>query len=165
MMYLEAPWERFHKQVKALFEKDDDIFVSDIYEGSDDSEIDYGFDIEVRDHDKYLALDRLLPAVKTFGLVTLAITLYDDGNDPVDRAELFRTLFRSNPICESVVTKTDPADTPWTYVVFKPEVIQFFDDNLGDVNGNWSGLAEDIAPEIFEGNDVGVFFCTGKANG
>ena len=38
---LEAPWETFVKEVRALFENDGDIAVSDIYEPEDGS-ADYG---------------------------------------------------------------------------------------------------------------------------
>ena len=34
-------------------------------------------------------------------------------------------------------------------VCFKPQVVQFFDDDISDFNGNWSGLAQDIAREVF----------------
>lgn len=155
---LEAPWQRFAKMLKALFERDPDITVGEICE---DENEDYVVDIEVRNHEKFLALDRLLPGSKDFGMVTLRLALYDEENRAVDPAELFRTLFRGNPILREVITRPDPAGVAWNYVVFEPEVIQFFDDNLADYQGNWSGLAQDIAPEVFEGNAGGVHFCTG----
>ena len=92
--------------------------------------------------------------------VTLGIDLYDEENAEVDSAALFRTLFDGNPIIDSIQTKTDPTGTDWHYVLFKPEVIQFYDDDLNDHNGNWNGLAEDIAREVFEENARGVNFCT-----
>lgn len=156
---LEAPWETFAKKVKALFERDDDITVSDVYE-PDDGRTDYGFAIQVRKHDKFLALDRLLPAVKTFGNVTLSIDLFDEENTEIDPVALFKTLFDGNPIVDSIKTRTDMAGVDWNYVRFKPEVIQFYDDDLNDYNGNWNGLAEDIAREVFEENARGVNFCT-----
>ena len=51
------------------------------------------------------------------------------------------------------------------FVCFKPQVVQFFD--ISDFNGNWSGLAQDIAREIFGDEMRGVHFCTaavGEAN-
>lgn len=156
---LEAPWETFAKKVKALFENDPDIIVSDIYEPAD-GKTDYGLAIQIRNHDKFLAADRLLPGVKTFGNVTLGIDLFDEENAEVNATELFKTLFDGNPIVDSIQTRTDPAGVDWNYVLFKPEVVQFFDDDLGDYNGNWNGLAEDIAREVFEENAHGVNFCT-----
>lgn len=154
---IEAPWMTFHKKVKALFENDPDIHVGDMY---DAEKTNYAFDIEVKKHDKFIALDRLLTGVKTFGNVTVGIVLYDEENAENDVLGLFKTLFDGNHIMDSIQTRVDQTGTPWNYILFKPEVIQFYDDDMTDYNGNWSGLAEDIAREVFENNDMGIFFCT-----
>lgn len=156
---LEAPWETFAKKLKALFEKDEDIIVSEVYE-PENGNTDYAVAVQIRNHEKFLAADRLLPGVKTFGNVTLGIDLYDEENAEVNTTELFKTLFDGNTIVDSIKTRTDPAGVEWNYVLFKPEVVQFFDDDLNDFNGNWNGLAEDIAREVFEENAHGVNFCT-----
>ena len=39
-------------------------------------------------------------------------------------------------------------------------ISQFFDDNLADYHGNWSGLAQDIAEDVFDNDFRGVYFCT-----
>lgn len=157
---IEAPWQTFCKELKALFERDKDIIVSDIYEPDDGMDTDYGVAIQVMRHDKFVALDRLLPRMKEFGNVTLGIDLFDEENAEVDTAGLLKTLFDGNPIVDSIKTRTDPAGCDWNYVLFRPEVIQFFDDDLGDYNGNWNGLAEDIARDVFAENGRGVYFCT-----
>ena len=46
---------------------------------------------------------------------------------------------------------------------FEPTVIQFPNDDLTDPEGLWSGLAEDIAAEIFDIGDEAVNFCTARA--
>lgn len=158
---LEAPWETFAKKVAALLANDPDIIVGELM--NDPSERgDYALAIPVYNHEKFLALDRLLPGSKKFGNVTLSIDLYDEENAEVDTEGLFQTLFKDNPVFDSVQTLTDPAGGEWTYVVFRPEVIQFFDDDLTDVNGNWTGIAEDIAREVFAENARGVYFCTAE---
>lgn len=157
-LILEAPWNTFCKMLKALFKRDPDIQVGDIYET--DGDTDYAIDIEVKKHDKYIALDRLLPGIKDFGNVTVGIVLYDEENCETDVISLYKTLFDGNPIVDSIKTRTDPAGVDWNYVLFKAEVIQFFDDDLADFNGNWSGLAEDIAREVFAENSRGINFCT-----
>jgi hypothetical protein len=45
-------------------------------------------------------------------------------------------------------------------VIFQPEVVQFFDDDISDINGNWTGLAEDIARALFTEDRSGMNFCT-----
>lgn len=157
---LEAPWETWCKELKALFERDDEIAVSDIYEPENEMDTDYCVAIMVRSHDKFIALDRLMPRMKVFGNVTLGIDIFDEENTEVDIANLFKTLFNGNPIIDSIQKRTDQTGTDWNYVLFKPNVIQFFDDDLTDYNGLWSGLAEDIARDVFEENGRGVCFCT-----
>lgn len=48
-----------------------------------------------------------------------------------------------------------------TYVVFEAKVVQFFNDDIGDINGIKSTLYEDIAEEVFEKKE-GIYFCTNK---
>ena len=158
---LEAPWFTWQKQAAKLFERDPDIIVGELYEL--DGDCQYGIDIEVRDHEKFVALDRALPSVKEFGNIKVAITLFDEENASTNPdVTLYETIFRGNPILDRVEDKVDQTGTHIGYVIFKPEVLQFFDDNLQDINGNWSGLAQDIAGEVFDNGFRGVFFCTAE---
>lgn len=158
---IEAPWYTFQKKVKALFERDPDIIVGDIVD-ADEGKVNYSFDIEVRNHEKFLALDRVLPKVRTFGNITLGIVLYDEENTAVEsnRVALYRTLFDGNPIVKDIKEVSDFTGTQHGFVRFKPEVIQFFNDDTSDYSGNWSGLAQDIAREVFDSEIAGIHFCT-----
>lgn len=158
---MEAPWYNYQKKVKALFERDGDIKVGDVYEPEDGS-ADFAFDIEVRNHEKFLALDRVLIKQKVFGNVSLNITLFDEENDngEDDYVTLFETIFKGNPVVRDVKSVTDFAGTRFGFVRFYPEVIQFHDDDTSDYDGNWNGLAEDIAREVFVEGYRGVNFCT-----
>lgn len=156
-----APWYTYQKQVKALFEYDPQITVGEIYQQENGK--DYGFDIEVRSHTKYMALNRVLSRFKLFGNVALTITLYDEENNAGDDVvSAYRDIFEDNPIVDSIEDVVDPAGVHHGYVVFHPKVLQFYNDDLRDINGNWSGLAQDIAREVFEDMAPGVNFCTGK---
>ena len=163
---IEAPWYTFQKKVNALFERDEDISVGDIVE-LENGKTDYCMDIEIRNHEKFLALDRILPKVKTFGNVTLGIILYDEENglNGEDRIELYKKVFAGNPIVKDIRGMEDFTGTLHGYIRFEPEVIQFQDDNLADYNGNWSGLAQDIAAEVFDQEIAGIHFCTAPVNG
>ena len=160
-LVIEAPWYTYRKKVNALFEQDPDIEVGEVYE-PEDGNADFAFDIEVKNHDKFLALDRALAKQKKFGNVTLSITLFDEENadGTEDYAALYETIFQGNPILKDVKKVTDFAGTPPGFVRFQPEVIQFPDDDTSDYNGNWNGLAEDIAREVFAEGYRGVSFCT-----
>jgi len=50
---------------------------------------------------------------------------------------------------------------PINYVVFKPEVVQFWNDNLHDPHGLVSTLMEDVARAVI-GEEDGVMFTTDK---
>lgn len=162
---IEAPWYTFQKKVNALFERDKDITVGEVIE-PEDEKTDYLFDIEVRNHEKFLALDRVLPKVKTFGNVTLGIVLYDEENavGDEDRIALYQTIFDGNPIVKDIKDVMDYTGTRHGFVRFRPEVIQFHDDDIGDYDGNWSGLAQDIAAEVFDQELAGIHFCTAPVN-
>lgn len=160
-LFIESPWYTFYKKVKALFDKDPDLTVGEIVE-PDGGKVDYMFDIEVRNHEKFLALDRVLPKIKTFGNVTLGICLYDEENEVKDgdRINLYKTIFEGNPIVKDIKDVTDFTGTRHGFIRFLPEVIQFPDDNINDFDGNWNGLAQDIAAEVFDNELLGIHFCT-----
>lgn len=156
---IDAPWYTFQKKVKALFGLDPDIYVSEVYE-PENEDVDYAFNIEVSNHEKFVALDRVIYGVKQFGNVSMAINLCDmEENDAHPGVELFETIFDGNPIMKDLKVITDHAGTDRVYVRFYPEVVQFFDDDLTDYNGNFNGLAEDIARDVFD-ETWSVNFCT-----
>ena len=158
---LAAPWYTYQKKVKALFDRDPEIKVGDIIL-PEDGRADYLFDIEIRNHEKFLALDRVFPKCVQFGNITLAINLHDEENDAGadDVLALYETIFKGNSIVKDVRTAMDHMGTKHGFIRFQPEVIQFFDDDLYDYEGNWSGLAQDIAREVFANETRGIHFCT-----
>ena len=158
---LEAPWNTYRKKLAALFDGDHDIIVGDIIE-PDDECVDYQLDIDVGNHEKFIALDRVMPKTVRFGCVTLGICLYDEENSDktTDALKLYETIFKGNPNVKEVILTQDHVGSSHGYVMFKPEVIQFFDDDIYDLHGNWTGLAQDIAREVFVDETRGIHFCT-----
>lgn len=154
---IEAPWQTYGKELKALFAMDKEIDVSEVYE-AENADFDFVVDVSVLNHEKFVALDRALVKRVTFGNVTLHVNLFDMENESVD-VDIFKTIFDGNPIVQDIVTKRDVTGTDWHYICFKPEVVQFFDDDMSDVNGNRTELAEDIARDVFA-DHLGVYFCT-----
>lgn len=158
---IEAPWYTYGKQLIALFGPDPAITVGDVEESTTD-DVDFFVNIEVSNHEKFIALDRVLPKVKTFGNITLGIYLYDEENATAgnDAIEQYKTIFKGNPLVSEIIEAEDMTGDSHGFIMFKPQVIQFYDDNLFDYNGNWSGLAQDIAKEVFEDEIRGIHFCT-----
>ena len=80
------------------------------------------------------------------------------SNDNVTKSDLIKAALAGNPIV-SYVEHIEVLSNPIDYIVFEKEVVQYFNDNLGDIHGVESTLYEDLAREVFEEHD-GVFFCT-----
>ena len=149
---LSPPWAEYANKIKALFQRDPDIEVE--YE-----EKKMNLNIRVSDSDKYEALTNLLPELKDFGGAELLITIIPTNDEKTkNKSYYIKKLFKGN---NSVVEIQDitVATNPMTFVSFEKEVVQYWNDNLGDLHGIKSTLMEDIARDVFENVD-GVYFCT-----
>jgi hypothetical protein len=150
-MKLSSPWVEFYREIEALFAEDDEVKV--VYD-EENNEVK----LYVENARKADALTQLLPAEKTFGNVTLKVTVIPANDAKVSKADLIAEAFEGNPAL-SYVQHVGAVIGEFDYAVFKNKVVQFFDDNLSDINGNKSTLYENIAKDVF-GENVGVFFCT-----
>lgn len=160
---LSSPWVTFYHEVSAFFEKDSDIKI--VY--NEDENV---LNLYVDNAAKAAALTELLPVEKTFGAVTMRInvipanrvaktklTSFKATDEPVGM--LYETALDGNEHLADVVHITGIFNNPMTYVIFRKEVVQYYNDSLGDFNGVCSTLMQNIAEEIFE-NRTGVYFCT-----
>ena len=150
---LSSPWVTLSRQFEAMFGGDPDVKVKYI-----DGDGEYAIKLFVEGQDKADALTEILPTEYEFGNVTVEVEVI-----PADKAQkkedLFRTAFEGNPAFSYAVTMDGIFANPITYVVFKNKVVQYWNDNLGDINGNETTLYEDIATNLF-GDEGGVCFCT-----
>lgn len=154
---LQAPWITYYNKIKAIFADDPDI---EVLEPSEEVDEEGNFDIVLRCINGYkaYALCKLLTPQVDMGNVTVCVRIEDINSDE-DEATLLKAAFTGNPHFEDVVVQGLDGQGPGaTYCVMKKEVIQFFNDDLTDVNRNYSGLAEDILREITMSPDVK--FCT-----
>ena len=76
-----------------------------------------------------------------------------------EKVSLFQAALAGNPVFAFTKTNEGVFTIPLSYVVFKNRVVQFFADNLQDVNGNITTLYETIAKDVF-GETPGICFCT-----
>lgn len=150
---LSSPWMTFFHEMQALFDSDPDVTVR-LKEGDDTA-----IEVYVCGAEKSEALEALLPASKTFGNVTVYINVIPDNpTEEKRKIDLFKTAFFGNPVVSYITTNADPFQNKVDYIVFQNKVVQFFNDDISDVNGNMSTLYEEIARDVFD--DAGVFFCT-----
>lgn len=156
MVNLSAPWIIFYREVEALFRLDPDVHV--LYDDST-----HELRLYVEDSIKADALEKILPTKKEFGNVTVNIivmvgntacqfTEYDDVSP-------FEIAFADNPALSFVRVVQDIFGQDITYVVFAPEVVHFWTDDLGDMYGMKHTLYQDIARDVFKGMS-GVYYST-----
>ena len=150
---LSAPWIIYANQVKAMFNEDPDVMV----EYNDAEKI---LTLRVNGEDKADAIARLLGEEKEFGNIKMLIRVIPANDLNSEKMDLFRRAFSGNPVVSGFAS----IDTLWgtvNFVVFKPKVVQYYSDELYDLNGITTTIYQDLAKESFGFND-GVFFSTDK---
>lgn len=154
---MSPPWISYWRKLVELFKGDPQVSVAYIVTTCPEVKV------YVDNADKADAIAELLPSVKEFGNVTLKITVIPINVKVVSRVNLFRRAFDGNKNVTLITdaTDADPLLSNIHYVVFKGDVVQYYDDNLGDAYGNRNTLYQDLAKDVF-GETEGVFFCTEK---
>jgi len=153
-MKLSPPWAIFYREVQVLFGDDPEIHV--VYD--EEKEI---IKLFVENPEKAELLARLLPTKKTFGRVSVDLQvipadgkeLITDDLENVD-ASVFENVFKGNPAFAYAKTFPNLFGTLVTYVVFEPVVVQFYTDDISDIDGKRSTLYEYLAKDIFDGVPV-----------
>ena len=149
--HLSSPWITYFRKLEALFSEDPDVQVKF-------DEDDLVVRVLVSGTDKADALARLLPNNVSFGNVSVTVRVIP-ANAEKKKIDLIRDAFNGNPIFSYATTVEGVMTNPISYAVFKPEVCQFWNDNLHDPHGLVSDLYENIAREII-GEDGGICFST-----
>mgnify|MGYP006958179753 CR=1 FL=1 len=150
---LASPWVQYYREIEALFGDDPDIKV--LFD-----EDDLVVRLSVNDHDKADALTQLLPASKEFGNVTLYISVIPNNEVAApSKISLLKRAFHGNPAFCYTASAEGLYSSPIHYVVFANQVVQYFNDDLGDINGFCSTLYQDIAKDVL-GESEGVHYCT-----
>lgn len=153
---LSPPWYVYHRKVLAMFGKDSEIHIKDLNKINDNN---FSFMILVSNKEKARAIKTILPNTVEIGSVTINVCIYgpdEDNIEPLNESaeEIYKTAFSGNPVFEKTITKNYPLYNKISYCVFKKEVIQFWNDDLSDYCGNYSGLASEIAREIFNPSEI-----------
>ena len=152
---LSSPWVIYYRQLEELFKKDPEVRV--LY-----NEEENVVKLFVEEETKAEALTALLPTEKKFGSVTLFIKVIPANElkpKLSSNISLIEAAFHRNPIVSYIKTIRGIFTNNINYVVFLNQVVQYFNDDLGDVNGMCSTLYQDIAKRVFEPLD-GIYFCT-----
>ncbi len=149
---LASPWVIFYHEIQALFREDKDIKMTF-------DEENYIIKLYVTGTDKAEALEKLLPQEKQFGNVTLKILIIPANNTDPTYKELYERAFAGNPVFSYASNGYNGITADNTYIVFKKEVVQYYNDSLKDINGMCSTLHQEIAKDVF-GEMPGICYCT-----
>lgn len=153
---MSSPWISYIHMIEALFGKDPDIRIEYTNDYSSESP---SRKMYVNSDDKARALRELIPRLMCFGNVTLYVWIGHDARN-MSSAEIIRNALKGNPLFDEVMEiQPEGSSNTFTYAMFAPEVVQFWDDNLGDPHGNVSALAQDVARKLFK-ELPGVYYCT-----
>lgn len=151
---LVAPWVHYYRKIEAMFKDDPEVIVE--YDNEN-----VKVKLYVDNLGKADALARILPQKKMFGNVTLTIDIIPTNTVGKSKLiDLFEKAFDGNPIVEEFQTVSSPGlSNDVNFIVFENKVVQYYNDDAGDLHGLRSTLYEDIARELFP--DVrGIYFCT-----
>jgi hypothetical protein len=148
---LSPPWAIHYQKINAMFKDDPEVTIK--YD-----EENKVIKLLVNNNEKAEALKKILPEKKEFGNVTLEIQVEFVLKEDQSQEDIFRKAFSGNPAFSSVQS-VDMFNNPITFVVFENKVVQFYSDNLMDINGYTSTLYQEIAKDIFNVPDY-VYFCT-----
>lgn len=149
---LSSPWVNFYRELEALFAKDPEVKV--VYDEEKNDVKLYVDNLAKAD-----ALAQLLPVERTFGNITITVTVIPANKEGASKIQLFRTAFEGNGAFNYTASAEGIFTNPIHYVVFANEVVQYFNDDLSDAHGVRSTLYQDIAEDVFE-NHESVYFCT-----
>ena len=150
-MKLSSPWVFFYRELEALFNEDPEVKVIFSEDGPE-------VKLYVDNARKADALQQLLPEEKAFGNVTLKITIVPANDGKMTQAQAFGEAFLGNPALAGMYHIETPMGS-FDYAAFKAKVVQFFNDDLSDLNGNCSTLYQEIAKDVF-GMKADLLFCT-----
>ena len=159
-----SPWRNYYNKVQAFFKEDPDVNIV-----FDEDNMDIL--VFVQNPYKAEALNYLLKSEQKYGDTTVSITVVPVNNDPdvkkhikssyndENYAHLYSVAFCGNTIFSELRVIRGLLGFDAIYVVFDKHVVQYYIDNIGDLHGMKSTLAEDIARDIFVEKPE-IFFCT-----
>ena len=159
-----APWSDFILMTEAMFKGDPDVHVE--------------FDcpkrmlkLYVKGDAKADAISKIMAKEKRIGNIVIKVQVVPANGTKrgkakknaakLDTLEVFKTALEGNSAFSQAAVKKSDFGIPMNYVVFVPKVVQFYNDERSDINGNLNTLYQTIAREIFDEDfSDEINFCT-----
>jgi len=153
---LSPPQYTYFNFIKHAIGHDDCL---EVLEMQETVEGDYLIQIEVQGRRKARALAAILELHKPISNFNVYIEILNNGQ-PVEPQEdyetmrdfiaMFKTALNTNCYFESVKVGQTLAGSPLIFLIFKKDVIQFFNDDLSDFYNNYNGVVAHVFREILK---------------
>lgn len=155
---LVSPWIDYYRKLDALFAPDPNVMVAYDEDGST-----HTITLYVDGERKAAALGTLLKNEVRFGEVVLTIKVVPSNNVENKYFTLLKDAFDGNDAVRETVSVDDPVGGKHDFVIFKPEVVQYPNDDISDFYGLRSTLYQELAKEVIDIPEEGdaIHFCTG----
>jgi hypothetical protein len=153
--HLSPPWYTLHHKLSAALTADKEVQVAPLMPGPGPLEIR----VTCANPAKARGLVYFLTPVQQFGNVSVNVKVYDGAGAQAEmpvlpehtRAvpDLFLATFKGNALVKGLETRPLlPGRPDSLFPIIAAEVIQFYNDNLTDFNGNANLVAADVFRDI-----------------
>lgn len=160
---LSPPWNTYFNEIKFSIGTDPEVTVGPLIPAGDN----YIILITVTGNEKARALATLLKPTVNFGNVNVSVFVSNrEGQlvssfpcplDAFEIAHLVRVALKGNPYFAEVVAQPQlPGGKNVVYPVFKPEVIQFFNDDISNLCNTFVAVAASVFKDVMKGAVCGV---------
>ena len=166
---LSPPWITYFNEIKYSVGTDSDVTVGPLIPVDGN----YIILVKVMEDEKSIALATLLQLTKEFGNVNVEVVVSNRENqivspipcplDVFEIAHLFQVTLGNNPYFQEVVVQPQlPGGPNAVYPVFKPEVIQFFNDDISNLCQTFTAVASDVFSDVMKDSicDIPILFST-----
>lgn len=140
-----APWFEHYHKIEQVFLSDEDVSV----DYDDDSKTVI---VRVKGTDKAEALAKYVKPEIDFGKVTLHVNVVPDNAEKTT-TEMLQDAFTGNELFEGIAEEAVYGGTI-IYAVFRADVIQFWNDNIGSPYGVKTMTIEQAAKDVFQMDDA-----------
>ncbi|WP_114746809.1 hypothetical protein [Falsibacillus pallidus] len=160
---LSAPWVTYQNELKYSIGQDPSVIVGPLIPTAGN----YIIPVTVIGDAKAIALATLLKNPVEFGNVSINVVVINSEQEIVEPvpcplgafaiAGLVQQALSDNPYYEDVVVKRqNMGGNNAVYPVFKPEVIQFYNDDISNLCNNFTAVASKVFEDVMKESLCGV---------
>ncbi|MHA7136689.1 hypothetical protein ACRTEV_05385 [Rossellomorea arthrocnemi] len=154
---LSPPWVTYHNELKYSIGQDPSVIVGPLIPAFGN----YIIPVTAIGDEKAIALATLLKDTVEFGNVSVNVVVINGDQEIVNPlpcplrsfvvADLVQSALSGNPYFIEVVVKPQmPGGPNAVYPVFKPEVIQFFNDDISNLCNTFTAVASSVFADVME---------------